>query len=179
MNRSIDSLILPECYMDTNLIETLVSPQRGYNHQKGCPAVAKQMKEKFPDCFALGIMDKDKRKVSYLQEFSLLASDQVIEIYKHKNRPHYILLISPAIEGFILAAASDLGLDLSDYGIPNALEEMKKETKQADAKNSQKYRKLFKDLRHSSEFQKLAKIISYLKTETYRAQESVLRDMLI
>ncbi len=68
MNRSIDSLILPECYMDTNLIETLVPPQRGYNHQRGYPAVAKQMKEKFSDDFALGIMDNGKRHVSYLQE---------------------------------------------------------------------------------------------------------------
>lgn len=178
MNHHIDNLILPECYMDTNLIETLVPPQRGYNHQKGCPAVAKKMKERFPDSFALGIMDNDKRHVSYLQEFSLIASDQVIEIYKHKDRPHYILLISPAVEGFILEAASNLDIDLDAYNIPKTLEEMKRETKQVDAKNSSKYRNLFKALRPAPEFQKMAKIISYLKTETYKAQESVLKDML-
>ena len=164
--------------MDTNLIEALVPPQRGYNHQKGCPAVAKKMKERFSDSFALGIMDNDKRHVSYLHEFSLIASDQVIEIYKHKEKSHYILLISPAIEGFILEAVSDLGIDLSDYNIPGTLEEMKYETKQVDAKNSQKYRKLFKALKPAPEFQKLANIISYLKTETYKAQESALKDIL-
>lgn len=178
MNRHIDNLILPECYMDTNLIETLVPPQRGYNHQKGCPAVAKKMKERFSDSFALGIMDNDKRHVSYLQEFLPIASDQAIEIYKHKDRPHYILLISPAVEGFILKAASDLGVDLGNYDIPGTLEGMKQETKQVDAKNSQKYRKLFKALKPAPEFQKLADIISYLKTETYKAQESVLKNML-
>lgn len=28
--------IIPECYVDTNLIETLVPTAKGYNHQKGC-----------------------------------------------------------------------------------------------------------------------------------------------
>lgn len=27
-----DNCIIPECYIDTNLIETLVPPSRGYNH---------------------------------------------------------------------------------------------------------------------------------------------------
>ena len=178
MNHATDNLILPECYIETNLIEALVPPQHGYNHQKGCPAVAKKMKEKFADSFALGIMDKDKRRVSYLQEFSLIASDQDLEIYKHKERPHYILLISPAVEGFILKAASTLKLDLRTYEIPVSLEGMKKETKQIDAQSSRKYRKLFRALSPAPEFQKLAKIISYLKDKRYEAQEGVIREMI-
>ena len=39
--------IIPECYVDTNLIETLVPTAKGYNHQKGCNNVVKVMKEKF------------------------------------------------------------------------------------------------------------------------------------
>lgn len=27
-----DNCIIPECYIDANLIETLVPPSRGYNH---------------------------------------------------------------------------------------------------------------------------------------------------
>lgn len=38
--------IIPECYVDTNLVETLVCPA-GCNHQKGCNQVAKVMQEKF------------------------------------------------------------------------------------------------------------------------------------
>ena len=69
--------IIPECYVDTNLIETLVPPKdgKGYNHRKGCPAVAKVMMEKFADRFALGIMDKDKKMVKYLEEFDLIATN--------------------------------------------------------------------------------------------------------
>lgn len=38
--------VIPECYIDTNLVETLACPG-GYNHQKGCNQVAKIMREKF------------------------------------------------------------------------------------------------------------------------------------
>lgn len=51
-----DNFIIPECYIDTNLIEELVPPQKGYNHQKGCPAVAKCMMEKFGDKFDIRII---------------------------------------------------------------------------------------------------------------------------
>lgn len=178
MSTDIDNHILPECYIDTNLIETLVPTKRGYNHQKGCPAVAKRMQEKFGDSFALGIMDKDKRKVPYLQEFYLVASTETIEIYKHHEKPHYILLVAPAAEMFILNAASEAKISLSEYGIPKTLEEMKRETKQVDATSSKKYERLFKALRHSPTFKKLADVIGYLKTETYRAQDNELQNLL-
>ncbi len=60
--------IIPECYIDTNLVETL-SCRDGCNHQKGCNQVAKIMKEKFADRFAVGIIDADKRTPGYLREF--------------------------------------------------------------------------------------------------------------
>ena len=40
-----------------------------------------------------------------------------------------------------------------------------------DAKSCKKYAKFFKALRSVSEFQKLAKIVAYLKGKTYNAQE--------
>lgn len=59
-----DNFIIPECYIDTNLIEALVPPQKGYNHQKGCPAVAKCMMEKFGDKFAIEGTVRKRRKSS-------------------------------------------------------------------------------------------------------------------
>ncbi len=57
----MDNAIFPECYLDTNLIETIVPPvkrnnQQGYNHQKGCGTVSSRMKKQFADRFALGII---------------------------------------------------------------------------------------------------------------------------
>ena len=69
MNQRAD-YIIPECYVDANLIETLVC-KAGCNHQKGCNQVAKVMQEKFADRFAVGIIDADKRKPSYLNSFNM------------------------------------------------------------------------------------------------------------
>lgn len=174
MATTFDNRIVPECYIDTNLIEAIAPTKSGYNHQKGCPAVAKKMKETFADGFAVGIMDKDKRTVSYLNEFSLLASDGVLYVYKHSLRPHYIVMVSPAVEEFILGAARELNIDLSTFGVPSTLEEMKKETKQVDAKSSKKYHNLFKHLAQASEFSKLSRVVEYLKSANYCAETSEL-----
>jgi hypothetical protein len=75
----MDQSVIPECFIDTNLLETLVPPITQYNHQKGCGTVTKVMKERFTDRFALGIIDKDKYEVEYLKEFEeVCSSDSLI-----------------------------------------------------------------------------------------------------
>jgi hypothetical protein len=174
-----DLNIIPECYVDTNLIQTLVPTSSGYNHAKGCPAVAKKMQEKFSDKFSVGIMDNDKRKVSYLSEFDEVANDKKIYVFKHKIRCHYIILISPAVEGFILDAVNELSINLRKYKIPSTLDTMKKETKQIDAKSCIKYTNLFKKLRGASEFKKLARLILYLKNYPFSATNKKIKEIVI
>ena len=67
----IDLSIIPECYIDTNLIETIVPTVRGYNHQKGAGTVTKLMQGKLNDKFAVGIVDRDKKQLKYVEEFDL------------------------------------------------------------------------------------------------------------
>lgn len=172
--------IIPECYIDTNLIESLVPPVHGrYNHQKGCPAVAKKMQEKYADEFSLGIMDNDKKKVSYLEDFSLVADDKTLYVYKHKERHHYIVLITPAVEMFIISAAKELGIVLKDFDVPDTLNDMKRETKQIDAKSAKKYRALFHVLSAATEFHKLSSIVEYLKNNTYSSQMQEIKSIML
>ena len=56
-NKLLD--VMPECYVDTGLIEYLLSA--GVNHQHCCAKVVGQLKTTFADRFAIGIIDKDKR----------------------------------------------------------------------------------------------------------------------
>src|SRR6266540_5277344 len=79
---SMELSVIPECYIDTNLIETLVPPNKGYNHQKGCGTVTKVMREYFADNFAVGVVDKDKQELDYLKEFFLVLAKGSIELYK-------------------------------------------------------------------------------------------------
>ncbi len=85
----MDFHIIPECYVDTNLIETIVPPNgRGYNHQKGCPNVAKTMREhaQLSDGFAVGIIDKDKKEVAYAKEFVEIADKEQLKLLKHPEK---------------------------------------------------------------------------------------------
>ena len=91
----MDNAIIPACYVDTNLIETLVPPvkrnnRREYNHQKGCGGVAQTMKNEFSDRFALGIIDKDKQQLDYLKEFTQEIDWGSLVPHKHATRHHYI-----------------------------------------------------------------------------------------
>ena len=102
--------IIPECYVDTNLIETLVPTAKGYNHQKGCNNVVKVMKEKLSDKFAVGIVDKDKRQVSYVNEFEEIGHTDSLYFYKHPDKAHFLIMIDPAVDRFIIkTVASFLG----------------------------------------------------------------------
>lgn len=166
----MDLSIIPECYVDTNLLETLVPPMTRYNHQKGCGTVAKVMKERFSDDFALGVIDKDKREVDYLKEFETVHTKGSLVLHKHRQKHHYIIQISPAIEQFILNAVSITGLRLVDYDLPTSLEELKKVSKSVNSKGDQRFKRLFRDLRNSgdTELTTLGSWVDYLKSNRYQ-----------
>ena len=99
--------IIPECYIDTNLVETIVPPAKepnsfGYNHQRGCGTVTSVMQKELADSFALGIIDKDQHDVDYLKEFAKVIITDSLILHKHKTRHHYIIQVCPAMERFIL-----------------------------------------------------------------------------
>ena len=140
-----DLSIIPECYVDTNLTETLL---RGIevNHQKGCGTVAKKMIEKFKDDFAIGIIDKDKSQLDYLKEFLEISSTGHLILYKHPQRNHFIIQIVPAIERFIIHCTVTSELHLADYDLPEDFDKFKKLSKSVNTKDNDNFRKLFRKL---------------------------------
>jgi hypothetical protein len=161
--------VLPECYVDTCFIETIVPPEKGYNHQKGSGTVAKKMKEHFSDRFALGIIDKDKRPLNYLKEFNLLSTKTNIELFKHRGKHHFFILINPAIEVFILTNAAAAGILLPDYQLPDTLAELKRESKSVNSKKDVRFKALFNAMlaKDMEEIRQLIYWITYLKNNPY------------
>ena len=173
--------IIPECYIDTCLTETITSCFNRFNHQKGCGTVSKVMREKFGDSFALGIIDKDKMEISYLQEFDMISSKDSLYLYKHRTKHHYIIQIAPAIEKFFLNAAEEKNIDITRFGLPIGLKELTKITKQISDKDEadfKKFRQLFKELSDSSEFVKLANLIQYLGNNMYKVDIDELKRIM-
>ena len=168
----MDLAIMPECFIDTNLTETISPPAgRGYNHQKGWSSVIGQMKGKRSEDFAVGIIDKDKKSTDYINEFALLQSyNEQLELYKHTNKHHYIIYIIPAIEKFMLKCADEVGVSLAEFDINfETLKELTSITKSEDTKKDPKFKCLFRELllRQAGAIVKLARWIDYLKSNNY------------
>lgn len=177
----MDLAIIPECYVDTNLVETLNPPQKQYNHQKGCGTVTKVMKEKFDDSFALGIIDKDKKEVGYLKEFAELAHSDGLVLHKHKTKHQYIIQIVPGMERFIFNCLAECGISPEDFELPADLELFMKESKTTNSKDDVRFKKLFKALikARSVEILRLSALIKYLKETNYKADATELQVLFV
>jgi hypothetical protein len=177
----IDYQIIPECYVETNFIETLVppSPDSGYNHQKSCYKVESTMKGKFNDFFALGIIDKDKKAIRYLDEFEPINKRENLFLYKHKTKHHYFIQISPAIEKFILIEATEVNVNLEEFGLSNDLEMLKRVTKKTTSKKEPRLSLLFTELvqKKAPQVVTLSNWIGYLKENTYQSNIELLKNL--
>ena len=179
---------MPECYIDTNLIETIVPPERigstcGYNHKRSCNKVIDEMLGKLKDDFALGIVDIDKRPLARTSEFKpfvekQLSNKNVLKLYKHQNKPHY-LIFHPPIEQWLLDEAQNIGISLVDYDLPFTLKELMNETKNEFSKKDPKFKKLFLMLlkQNSTGIKSLANWIAYLKIHPYNADKAKLEEL--
>jgi len=170
----LDYLVIPECYADTTFIETIVPPDnmRGYNHQMGCNKVANKMQNDLNDDFALGIIDKDKRSIKYLEEFQLIIGTKNLFLYKHPLKHHYIIQIYPAIERFIIDSCLEVDIDLTEFGLKNDLEGLKQKTKKQTSKKDPQLVHLFRELknRRATQVVILSQWINYLKNNNFRSQ---------
>ena len=166
MAQNFYNYIIPECYVDTNLFETLVKAQ-ACNHQKGCNQVCKVMQEKFADRFAVGIIDADKRQPTYLAEFNKIGEIGHLKVLRHRARQHYIILISPAIDQFILDCAREMNINLDDYNLPSDLQAFTRQTKNVLSNKDNRFRSLFAALEYAPEISTLKNILSYLIDAQY------------
>ncbi|MBS1512752.1 MAG: hypothetical protein JST86_18050 [Bacteroidetes bacterium] len=168
----MDKSIIPECYADTLLIETLVPTNKGYNHQHSCFKVETAMKRL--DSFAVGIIDRDKKTIAYLDEFECKETVyESLKLWRHKNnqKHHWIIQICPALEVFILTICKEEGVSLADFGEGN-LEELKRYTKSIVKLNDPKLIKLFNEINLKNGNVKVRKLkhwVSTLRNKNYSA----------
>lgn len=165
--------IFPECHVDTNIMKTLLHVD-GVNHQKGCPRLLSVMAAKFSDRFAVGVIDDDKKKPSEIKNFTELATSSHLKLLKHIERPHYLLIVSKAAEDFLLSSATELGVSLQDYDLPNTLEELKAVTKNTESDKEPKIKKLVNAVRGASEMSRLERTLSYLQANQYHVEDDEL-----
>lgn len=161
MERYLD--VFPECYVDSNLVGTFLGGK--VNHKHSCNEVAAALKK--VDGFGVGIIDNDKRKPTFVNEFELITKSKHLSLLRHGEKPLFLVIVSPAMDGFILDLAADAGLTLPDYSLPCTLEEFKKITKQVPSSEDPRFRRLFQKLNDQPEAKMLRSTLKYLVEKKY------------
>lgn len=157
---------LPECYFDTVLLKNILSVKK-VNHRKGCDNVIKEMSDGklLKDDFAVALIDKDKRKLQYVDEyFNTLVETEHLLLLKHKDKQHYIIQLVPAIEKWVLHVIGEGQVDLEGLNLQADLEGLKEYTKYKWANESEELKILCKRLikSNSTTMQTLSYWLNYL-----------------
>lgn len=169
----MDNHIVPECFIDTMLVQTLVPPDKNsrYNHQHGCFEVSNEMElYGLKDKFALGIIDNDKKKAKYLSKFIEIDNiEDDLKLYKHKEFHQYYIELNPAIEVWILKVCEEEKIDLAEFNLPNDLKELRRITKPQASSKDKRFVDLFLKFKISNNRSvlKLKSWITLLKEKNY------------
>ena len=167
----MDKSIIPECYADTLLIETLVPTNKGYNHQRNCFKVEATMKGL--NSFALGIIDKDKKQIKYLDSFKVIdkiEGDLILWRHADERIHHWIIQICPALERLLLKICETENIDMVDFG-ENKLDGIKYYTKSTSRLDNPKLLALFSEINRKNEnviVRKLKGWVKLLKEKNYK-----------
>lgn len=169
--------VMPECYVDTNLIEYLLNA--GVNHQHCCSKVIGQLNSTFADKFAIGIIDKDKVQLGYIQDCDVLARTEHLTLMKHRKRHQYLITIAPAIDGFILDCAIEQGVNTETYGIPSELNQFTKLSKNITSNSDSRFKSLFIAIKDNHEIRSLKTALKYLCDNKYTSNDENLKEIFI
>lgn len=167
--------VLPECYVDTNLIEYLLDAH--VNHQHSCTKVIENLKNTYKDRFAIGIIDRDKKQMGYIDECDEIAKTKHLSLLKHKIQNHYIITIKPAVDRFILDCAIQQAVHTEDYGLPAKLKDFTNISKSVTSNTDSRFKNLFKALRSNQEFRNLRISLEYMVQHKYDIDPNVLRNL--
>ena len=139
-------------------------------------------KGQYKDAFAIGIIDNDKRKLSYIEGFEEIGRTDNLTFLKHKNKHHYVIKVGQehkAMETFIKANVEAIGMKMEDFDLPSDLTDLIGQTK--DSVSTQKdtrILRLCKTMRQSPEVAKLQDVLSYLVTNRYNADLETIKQMI-
>ena len=173
--------IMPECYIDSTFVSSLLDAH--VNHKHSCNEVAREMERgKYKDVFAVGIIDNDKRKLSYIEGFEVIGRTDNMTFLKHKGKHHYIIKIGQdhkAMETFIKANVEAIGMKMEDFDLPSNLDELVEQTKDSiSTQKDPRILNLCKALRRSPEVAKLQEVLAYLAVKKYDVDIDVLKKMI-
>ena len=173
--------IMPECFIDSTLVGSLLDAD--VSHKHSCNEVAREMeKGKYKDAFAVGIIDNDKRKLSYIEGFEEIGRTDNLTFLKHKNKHHYVIKVGKehkAMETFIKANVEAIGMKMEDFDLPSDITKLIEQTKDSiSTQKDPRILKLCKTIRQSPEVAKFQEVLEYLAKNKYNSDLEAIKQMI-
>lgn len=168
--------VIPECFIDTRLTQFLLDHK--VNHQHSCNNVVKQMRSKYKDNFAVGIIDKDKHGIVYLNEFNLIGETRHLQFFAHPNGKHYIITVSKAMDSFIMDCASEMGCPTEIFGLPKELKDFTIVTKNERVLSDRRITELLNAIQTHGEIVVLKNALTYLSKHRYLSNPNEIRTII-
>jgi len=117
----VNNELVSECFAETEMIKILLDLKK-VNHKHGKSNVANTLRTNLRNNKAIGIVDEDRNKGNqpkYFSEFTrILISHDCLLIKQHHTLEHYLIIIQPEIEYWLLNAARESNIDPLDFNLP-------------------------------------------------------------
>ncbi len=174
MSFNVYKCFLPECYLDTLLVEVLLNKPFSVNHKKGNSSIATEMKHgALKDSFAVGVIDEDRVKLKELDTFVEVErlSKKGLKIYYHPKKKHFFIQICPVIEKWILKECDKASIDIAseEYKLPNTLKGLKA-MKGLAQRSDERFERLFRYMQSNKSCHQLIELkrwLLFLKENNY------------
>lgn len=160
----MDNRIIPECYVDTTLMEVLGFGKT--NHQQNNSEVIKKLALKaYNNTVGIGIIDKDKNKPKRLtEEYELIDKIEELELYRNKDNSHRFIITHPVIEKWIDNEAEKYQISRTKFGLPQDFKAFKNVTKASNVSKNPGIKDYLSSIlnQQNSGFQTLKNLINEL-----------------
>lgn len=110
-------MIYFECKPDEALAGSLGIPKREREHSHDKGRVCNKLKKSDN---AIGMVDEDpgSAQPGYISNLEFVSEEHNIRV-KRDNRNNLLIILCPHLEGWILKAADEAGVDVTGFGLPD------------------------------------------------------------
>ncbi|MCJ7457506.1 MAG: hypothetical protein MUP17_00735 [candidate division Zixibacteria bacterium] len=110
-------MIYLECKPDKALVSAIGIPSREISHERGKTKVCKKL-EKYNN--SKGLVDEDPfgTQPRYIRKLRVHSNKHSVKILEDETNNNYLIVLCPALEGWVLEAAREAKIDISEYGFP-------------------------------------------------------------
>jgi hypothetical protein len=180
------SHFVPECYFDTVLFKKILKTNKRLKHRKGCNNVVNSFrivrgkKGDLYDSFGVGMVDKDKKELDYLNECEAIIESDNLILWKHKEKQHFVIQLCPPIEKWIVEILDADNKSVDEFGYSKDFKKLKHEIKEdIDDEGDERLNNLLNAIisSKSETIKKLEAILLYLRDKTYQADINELKNV--